>query len=225
MYGSWAIAALACGSSGPESSTSGHTDAASNEGSDSASGGSSGSSSSNGGGTSDDGGATPGDGAAGSSGAIDGSGSGAGSDAHPEAAACSDSCPAPNGGVTVGCEKRFLYGVNYAWKNWVADFGGVSAWSQNGVSKNQAAIQTDLQDMQANGVDVVRWWMLQKLEGDAVTFDGAGTPTGVGGTASSPTSRPPSRSLPRWASTTTSRSSRSTASRPTERTTARPSTD
>src|SRR5579859_1210602 len=23
---------------------------------------------------------------------------------------CTDSCPAPNGGVTFGCEKRFLYG-------------------------------------------------------------------------------------------------------------------
>ena len=46
--------------------------------------------------------------------------------------------PAPSGGVTVGCDKRFLYGVNYAWKNWVADFGGVTAWGQTGVSQNQS---------------------------------------------------------------------------------------
>jgi hypothetical protein len=72
--------------------------------------------------------------------------------------------------------------VNYAWKNWVADFGGVSAWNQSGAAGNQSAIQTDLQDMQGNGVDVVRWWMLQKLEGDAVTFNSSGTPTGTGGT-------------------------------------------
>jgi hypothetical protein len=99
-----------------------------------------------------------------------------------EGGACSDACPAPNGGLTVGCEKRFLYGVNYAWKNWVADFGGVSAWSQPGVSNNQSAIQSDLQDMQSHGVDVIRWWMLQVLEGDAVQFDSNGTPTGTGGT-------------------------------------------
>jgi hypothetical protein len=93
-----------------------------------------------------------------------------------------DKCPAPNGGVSLGCEKRFLYGVNYAWKNWVADFGGVAAWGQKGVSQNQAAITNDLQDMQSHGVDVIRWWMLQKLEGDAVQFDATGTPTTVGGT-------------------------------------------
>jgi hypothetical protein len=90
-------------------------------------------------------------------------------------------CPAPSG-VTLGCEKRFLYGVNYAWKNWVADFGGVAAWGQKGVSQNQTAIRADLSDMHANGVDVIRWWMLQQLEGEAVTFDANGNPTGTGGT-------------------------------------------
>jgi hypothetical protein len=104
-----------------------------------------------------------------------------GSSSGTEAGPCTDTCPAPNG-VTVGCEKRFAYGVNYAWKNWVADFGGVSTWGQKGVSGNQTAIQADLQDMQSHGVDVIRWWMLQKLEGDAVQFDTSGTPTGTGGT-------------------------------------------
>ena len=102
--------------------------------------------------------------------------------AGPDGATCVDSCPAPNGGVTIGCEKRFLYGVNYAWKNWAADFGGISAWSQKGVAQNMSAIAPDLMDMQSHGVDVVRWWMLQQLEGDAVTFDSSGTPTGAGGT-------------------------------------------
>ena len=105
-----------------------------------------------------------------------------GSSRGPDGGACTDTCPAPIAGVTVGCEKRFLYGVNYAWKNWVADFGGVTAWGQTGVSQNQSAIMTDLQDMKSNGVDVIRWWMLQELEGDAVQFDAGGTPTGTGGT-------------------------------------------
>jgi hypothetical protein len=111
---------------------------------------------------------------------------GAVTDAAPvprEASACTDSCPASGAGVTLGCEKRFLTGVNYAWKNWAADFGGSKAWSESGVSGNQAAIKSDLADMQSHGVDVVRWWMLQQLASDAVTFDASGKPTGaVGGT-------------------------------------------
>jgi hypothetical protein len=186
MFGMWALGSASCGSNSQEGSTSGHPDAASDDGSLSSSGGSGGASSggsgTSSGGTGDDGGAGSSSGGGGSSGAVDGGGADTGPGTSPDGGACTDSCPAPNGGVTVGCEKRFLYGVNYAWKNWVADFGGVSAWGQNGVSKNQTAIQTDLQDMQANGVDVIRWWMLQKLEGDAVTFDSTGTPTGTGGT-------------------------------------------
>jgi hypothetical protein len=152
---------------GGSGSSGGENDGGSNSGSSSGSGGSSG-------GSSD---ASDGGSGAGSSGGGQDASSG-GSDG----AACVDPCPAPNGGVIVGCEKRFLYGVNYAWKSWVADFGGVSAWGQSGVSKNQSAIAADLKDMQSNGVDVIRWWMLQELEGDAVAFDANGNPTGSGGT-------------------------------------------
>jgi hypothetical protein len=110
------------------------------------------------------------------------------SDAGPEAGrpqeagSCVDSCPATKAGITFGCEKRFLTGVNYAWKNWAADFGGSTVWGAPGVSGNQAAIKADLMDMKAHGVDVIRWWMLQQLDSDAVTFDASGTPTGAGGT-------------------------------------------
>ncbi len=142
-------------------------------------------------GLSPDGGGHPGDGAAQDSSAqdvaaADGPGSGDGSsggESGGDSSSCVDPCPAPNGGVTLGCEKRFLYGVNYAWKNWAADFGGIAAWSSPGVSGNKAAILADLQDMQSHGVDVVRWWMFEQLEGEAVTFDANGSPTGLGGTA------------------------------------------
>jgi hypothetical protein len=103
-------------------------------------------------------------------------------DAEGAGLACSDACAPPSSGVTFGCEKRFLYGVNYAWKTWVADFGGIAAWGDKGVSENQAAIASDLQAMHAKGVDVVRWWMLQQLEGDAVQFDSNGSPMSAGGT-------------------------------------------
>jgi hypothetical protein len=174
IFGSCVLAGVACGSTGGQDSTLAQDAASSAQ--DSASG-SSGAGSSG----------------AGSSGSITNGGDdsgmsgGAVTDAPTEppdgaeSGPCSDSCPQPNG-LTVGCETRFLYGVNYAWKNWVADFGGVSVWGQKGVSQNESAIMPDLMDMQANGVDVIRWWMLQKLEGDAVAFDSSGTPTGTGGT-------------------------------------------
>jgi hypothetical protein len=146
-------------------------------GEDGGSGSSSGSSSTSRG--SDDGAASgAGDSAIGTSGASSGGTSSGGADGG----ACTDPCPASKGGVTFGCEKRFLTGVNYAWKTWVADFGGVAAWGETGVAANQAAITTDLQDMKNHGVDVIRWWMLQQLAGDAVQFDSGGTPTGTGGT-------------------------------------------
>jgi|HubBroStandDraft_1064217.scaffolds.fasta_scaffold01951_5 hypothetical protein len=118
---------------------------------------------------------------AGAGGVSSGAPSGASAGQAEEGGACADPCPAPGAGITFGCEKRFLYGVNYAWKNWVADFGGVVAWGQAGVSGNQVAIKADLQDMSSHGVDVVRWWMLQQLAGEAVQFDATGTPTGTGG--------------------------------------------
>lgn len=161
---------VACGSSGSDSSTpqeDGSADV--------------------GGGPSPDGGGSPPDGAASDAVASDGAVAdvGGGPDARGghDSGPCVDTCPAPNGGVTSGCEKRFLYGVNYAWKSWAADFGGVAAWGETGVSSNKAAILADLQDMHSHGVDVVRWWMFEQLEGEAVTFDVNGSPTGLGGTA------------------------------------------
>jgi hypothetical protein len=173
-FGLWALASVACGSSGEGGSTAVGPDGST--GTDDGASGSGGSSGASTSGSGTDSGSSGGGSTDGSSGTEGGSSGGS------DGGACIDTCSAPNGGVTVGCEKRFLYGVNYAWKTWVADFGGVTAWGQKGVSQNQAAIQTDLQDMQSHGVDVIRWWMLQKLEGDAVQFDASGTPTGIGGT-------------------------------------------
>ena len=93
-----------------------------------------------------------------------------------------DTCPAPNGGLTFNCKKRFAYGVNYAWSYYGGDFGGISAWNQQGVAGAKAARTTDLTDMKNNGVDVVRWWMFPDLRGDGIKLDSSKTPSGVGGT-------------------------------------------
>jgi hypothetical protein len=127
-------------------------------------------------------------GAAGSQGGAAGSQGGAagaagGKDASTDVGPCTDQCPAPKGGVTIGCKKRFVYGVNLAWRQWSADFGGIAKWSQTGVSQNKAAVLTQLKDLAANGVDVIRWWMFQTFDGEAITVDANGTPTGLGGTA------------------------------------------
>ncbi len=126
-------------------------------------------------------------GGSGGSGANGSGGSGAngsgGSGAGGSGGACSDVCPAPNGGVTWDCEKRFMYGVNYAWNVFGGDFGGIPAWGENGVSQNVAAVSADLADMHAHGVGVIRWWMFPDFRSAGVTIDSSGTPTGLGGTA------------------------------------------
>lgn len=95
---------------------------------------------------------------------------------------CVDHCPASLGGVIAGCEKRFVYGVNYAWKDFSADFGGNAAWNQAGVSGKRAEIVADFTDMRAHGVDVIRWWLFPEFSGDGVSFDAQDNPIGLGGT-------------------------------------------
>jgi len=96
---------------------------------------------------------------------------------------CTDACPAPNGGVTYGCRKRFMYGVNWAWKNWGADFGGISAWGVAGtsVSDDGAAFGSDLAEMKAAGASVIRWWMFPRFLTDSIQWAADDTPSRIGG--------------------------------------------
>lgn len=95
---------------------------------------------------------------------------------------CSDSCAAPMGGVTWQCEKRFMLGTNYAWRNFGGDFGGIAAWGQSGVAEDSAAVRTELTEMKAAGVNVIRWWMFPELWTEAITFDATDAPESIGGT-------------------------------------------
>jgi hypothetical protein len=96
--------------------------------------------------------------------------------------ACIDPCPAPRGGVTVGCEKRFMYGVNYAWLNFAGDFGGIAAWNQHGVNASYDIHAQNLADMRAHGASVVRWWVFPDFRGDGIVFDASDSPTALGPT-------------------------------------------
>lgn len=100
-----------------------------------------------------------------------------------DAGPCLDPCPAPHGGVTLGCQKRFVYGANYAWRNFAGDFGGISQWGIKGVSTAPSGYAADLADMQQQGANVIRWWLFPDFRGDGVTFDANSVPTGVTATA------------------------------------------
>ncbi len=116
-------------------------------------------------------------GASGQAGAASGGATDAGGLAGSSGSCGSDACPA-SAGVTIGCEKRFMFGVNFAWVSFGSDFGG----GAQGVAQNQSLIRKDMKEMKDNGVDVIRWWMHPSMfDGGGVSFDGSGTPSGLGG--------------------------------------------
>ena len=107
-----------------------------------------------------------------------------GADAAPVSDAgetCQDSCPATNG-LTWQCRKRFALGTNWAWHQFGADFGGISAWNQRGVSQNASAFQDDLAAMKAKKAVVIRWWMFPRFWSSGIYFSAGDIPKGVGGT-------------------------------------------
>jgi hypothetical protein len=79
--------------------------------------------------------------------------------------------------------QRFALGVNYAWHDFGADFGGLAQWNMGGVKASQAAVGKELAQMKANGVSVVRWWIFPDFRGDGVQFDAQDTPTGISPTS------------------------------------------
>jgi hypothetical protein len=97
---------------------------------------------------------------------------------------CRETCNGAPNGVNVGCAKRFLYGVNYAWSQFGVDFGGIAASGAKGISQDcDGSVLANLRDMRQNGVDVVRWWIWPQFRGDGVQLNASGEPTGLGGTA------------------------------------------
>ncbi|MBS1150717.1 MAG: putative endo,4-beta-glucanase, partial [Myxococcaceae bacterium] len=96
-------------------------------------------------------------------------------------AATVDTCPAPNGVTWLG-KKRFVYGTNWAWRSWAADFGGVSAWSTGGISTSQGVYSTAMAAMKTSGVNVIRWWMFPRLVSSSIQWGADNAPSGVGGT-------------------------------------------
>jgi hypothetical protein len=117
-------------------------------------------------------------GSAGNGATSGGAGMSAGSGGSAGGGVCAaDACPFDNG-VGYDCKLRFMYGVNYAWQNFAADFGGGS----RGVAATKSTVGSQLQNMAQNGTNVVRWWVWPNFTGGGVTFDANGTPTGLAST-------------------------------------------
>ena len=73
-------------------------------------------------------------------------------------------------------QEDFSYGINYAWKNYAGDFGGIEGWAKEGVASDPEAYRTELRDMAAHGIKVVRWWVWPEFWTDAISFDANGAP-------------------------------------------------
>ncbi len=73
-------------------------------------------------------------------------------------------------------KEQFSYGLNYAWKNYSGDFGGISAWAKQGVASAPDEYAAELRDMASHGIKVVRWWVWPEFWTDAITFADDGTP-------------------------------------------------
>lgn len=120
------------------------------------------------------GGSGPGPSSGGSGGASGPAGTGGAGPAT--GSGCDPACTSAQG-IAIGCEKRFFYGVNYAWSRFAGDFGGT-----RGVAANMTTVMNQLADMRANGADAIRWWVWPNINAGNVVLDGSGTPTGLGAT-------------------------------------------
>lgn len=81
---------------------------------------------------------------------------------------------------TAELKESFSYGINYAWKHYSGDFGGISPWVKQGVAADPAPFEEELNDMAANGIEVIRWWVWPEFWTDAITFDANGSPNPLG---------------------------------------------
>jgi hypothetical protein len=117
------------------------------------------------------GGNLPGTGGAGTGGGSLGTGAGAGTDCG------ADACPLATG-LEYACQQRFALGLNYAWHEFAADFGGVPSWNQKSISEDAATFATELAAMKESGASVIRWWMFPEFRSAAITFDASDEPTG-----------------------------------------------
>lgn len=82
-------------------------------------------------------------------------------------------CEAPDG-IAFHGRRRYVHGVNYAWREFGTDFGGLAAWGRGGVSGDAERIDRDFAAIAASGASVVRWWIFPELRGDGLVREASG---------------------------------------------------
>ena len=90
-----------------------------------------------------------------------------------------DTCAVSGSGISWDCKTRFMYGTNYAWGSFGADFGGVASWGYAGPSGNPGPFSDAMARMKASGVSVIRWWMFPRFLTDTIQWDSDGGPSGI----------------------------------------------
>lgn len=79
---------------------------------------------------------------------------------------CHQPCEPPAPGV-------FQYGINYAWRVYGGDFGGIARWKQKGVAATYSTHLNNFKRIKREtGARVVRWWLWPDLRGDGIRFEG-----------------------------------------------------
>ncbi len=76
----------------------------------------------------------------------------------------------------------FLYGINYPWRIFAGDFGGIRRWNRSGVAGSLAVHRRHFRLMKKHGVRVLRWWLWPDFRGDGIRFSPEGKALGLGGT-------------------------------------------
>ncbi len=65
----------------------------------------------------------------------------------------------------------FLNGINYPWKVYGGDFGGIKRWKKTGIATNYQTYDREFALIKNTGSRVVRWWMFPDLRGDGIRIE------------------------------------------------------
>ena len=90
-------------------------------------------------------------------------------------------CPQKEGNETR--KRQFLQGINYPWRIFGGDFGGIRAWSKRGVAGSLARHERLFKKLKKRtGAKFLRWWLWPDFRGDGIRFSKSGVPLGPGPT-------------------------------------------
>ena len=65
----------------------------------------------------------------------------------------------------------FIKGVNVAYYNYGADFGGITPWAKNSISQDPTWWWNAFADMSAHDIELARLWVFAELWTDAITYN------------------------------------------------------